>query len=402
MKVKVQKSSSSDLIFFSAYFIYLVVTLLRTSFYCKYFEGNIYTAIKVLCIFLLIVNEIVKSKLTLKLLSGLFVCFSIYMIVAYNTSFFSDVVMLLAFVYCGHNLSFEKIAKLTIYVSSIILVFVVLSSYAGIINNYIEIVQTRRREYLGFRYSLYPAAIIFNITALILYLNRRKIKLWHVLLLGASNFFIFYKTNSRLSFYMAVVMIVMIPFFQRFPKILQNSKMLHIGMGMSFIIAAASSYVLTVKYNSSIEWMNTLNNIFNNRLKYGNRSLVMYGVSLLGKHNMEWVGNGLDSAGNKSTQTYLWVDNFYISILQRFGILVSIIIILLLTFTLFKCWKNQNYYLMFMLTLMAGHCMVDDLFLYLNYNTFWFVIGATLMTGKMTSKIRIPYKKQKFIKTLPH
>ena len=42
--------------------------------------------------------------------------------------------------------------------------------------------------------------------------------------------------------------------------------------------------------------------------------MVMYSVSLLGKHNMEWVGNGLDSAGNKSTQTYLWVDNFYIDL----------------------------------------------------------------------------------------
>ena len=46
--------------------------------------------------------------------------------------------------------------------------------------------------------------------------------------------------------------------------------------------------------------------------------------------------------------------------------------------------------------------MVDDLFLYLNYNTFWFVIGATLMTGKMTSKIQIPYKKQNLSKHFPH
>ena len=346
----------------------------------------------------MLVSEIIKSKLTPKLLSGLFVCGTIYMVVAYNTSFFSDIVMLLAFVYCGHNISFEKIAKVTIWTSASILIFVILSSYAGIINNYIEITQTRRREYLGFRYSLYPAAIIFNITALVLYLNRGKIKLWHILLLGASNFFIFYKTNSRLSFYMAALMIIMMFVFQRFPKILEKSKMLHIGMGLSFFIAAASSAVLTIKYNPNIGWMSKINDIFNNRLKYGNRSLVMYGVSILGKHNMEWIGNGLDSAGNKSTQTYLWVDNFYISIMQRFGLLVSFIIILLLTFTLFKCWKNKNYYLMFMLTLMAGHCMIDDLFLYLYYNTFWFVIGATLMTGKMTNTIRTSYRRKKFIR----
>lgn len=393
MKIKIRKNSFSEVIFFSAYFIYLFFALLRTSFYCRYFEGTIYTAIKLFCIYLLILNEVIKSRLTLKSLRGLFVCGAMYVVIAYNTSFFSDVVMLLAFVYCGRNISFEKIAKITIYTSSSILIFVILSSYAGIINNYIENTEMRRREYLGFRYSLYPAAIIFNITALVLYINRGKIKLRQVLLLLISNFFVFYKTNSRLSFYMAVLMIIIMPLFQKFPKILENSKIFHIGMGLSFIIAAVCSVVLTVIYNPNIEWMKKLNAIFNDRLKFGNRSLMMYGVSILGKRNMEWIGNGLDSAGNKSTETYLWVDNFYISIIQRFGILVSIVIILLLTFTLFKCWKVKNYYLMLILTLIAGHCMIDDLFLYLNYNTFWFVIGSTLMTAK----IGIPYKKNKFM-----
>lgn len=393
MKIKIRKNSFSEVIFFSAYFIYLFFALLRTSFYCRYFEGTIYTAIKLFCIYLLILNEVIKSKLTLKSLRGLFVCGAMYVVIAYNTSFFSDVVMLLSFVYCGRNISFEKIAKITIYTSSSILIFVILSSYAGIINNYIENTEMRRREYLGFRYSLYPAAIIFNITALVLYINRGKIKLRQVLLLLISNFFVFYKTNSRLSFYMAVLMIIIMPLFQKFPKILENSKIFHIGMGLSFIIAAVCSVVLTVIYNPNIEWMKKLNSIFNDRLKFGNRSLMMYGVSILGKRNMEWTGNGLDSAGNKSTETYLWVDNFYISIIQRFGILVSIVIILLLTFTLFKCWKVKNYYLMLILTLIAGHCMIDDLFLYLNYNTFWFVIGSTLMTDK----IGIPYKKNKFM-----
>lgn len=193
MKIKIRKNSFSEVIFFSAYFIYLFFALLRTSFYCRYFEGTIYTAIKLFCIYLLILNEVIKSKLTLKSLRGLFVCGAMYVVIAYNTSFFSDVVMLLAFVYCGRNISFEKIAKITIYTSSSILIFVILSSYAGIINNYIENTEMRRREYLGFRYSLYPAAIIFNITALVLYINRGKIKLRQVLLLLISNFFVFIK-----------------------------------------------------------------------------------------------------------------------------------------------------------------------------------------------------------------
>ena len=79
------------------------------------------------------------------------------------------------------------------------------------------------------------------------------------------------------------------------------------------------------RYDAGIEWMRLINEVFNNRLKFGNRSLILYGISMFGKKNMEWIGNGLDSAGNKSAKTYLWVDNFYISILQRFGIFLTVI-----------------------------------------------------------------------------
>ena len=393
MKIKIQKIPANELIFFCAYFLYLMFALLSTSFYYRYFEGRMYTAVKMICIFILLINEIVKSKMTLKSLNGLVICGIIYIVIAYNTSLFSDVALLLAFVYCGRNVSFKKIAKSTIYISSVILAFVILSAYVGIIKNYVEIAGNRYREYLGFRYSLYPSAIIFNITALVLYLKRGQIKALHMILLGLVNAFVFYKTNSRLSFYMAVLMVLCMLLFQRFPKILERSRILHAGMSLSFLISAATSMILTIKYNENVDWMRIVNRIFNNRLKLGNRSLTLYGASLLGKHNMEWVGNGLDSLGNKNTQTYLWVDNFYVSIMQRFGILVLVIIVLLLTFTLLKCLEKKNYYLMFMLTLMAVHCMIDDLFMYLNYNTFWFVIGTVLMAKRILNSKQMAYRR---------
>ena len=199
MKIKIQRLSINELIFFSAYCIYLVISLLNTSFYSKFFMGKIYTLIKLICIFLLLLNEIIKTKMNLKSLEGLMVAGFIYVIVAYNTSFVSDIVMLLIFVYCARDISFEKIARFTVYISSTILMFIILSAHTGIIMNYVEIADNRRREYLGFRYSLYPSAIMFNITALVLYLKRRHIGIKEILLLSVMNLFVFYKTNSRLS-----------------------------------------------------------------------------------------------------------------------------------------------------------------------------------------------------------
>lgn len=392
MKIKIQRLSINELIFFSAYCIYLVISLLNTSFYSKFFMGKIYTLIKLICIFLLLLNEIIKTKMNLKSLEGLMVAGFIYVIVAYNTSFVSDIVMLLIFVYCARDISFEKIARFTVYISSTILMFIILSAHTGIIMNYVEIADNRRREYLGFRYSLYPSAIMFNITALVLYLKRRHIGIKEILLLSVMNLFVFYKTNSRLSFYMAILMICCMVLFQKFPKVLENSKIVHIGMSISFVLTSICSVWVMFRYDAGIEWMRLINEVFNNRLKFGNRSLILYGISMFGKKNMEWIGNGLDSAGNKSAKTYLWVDNFYISILQRFGIFLTVMIILLLTITMIKCLKIKRYYLMFILTLMAGHCMIDDLVLYLHYNTFWFAIGAILMMKRVRYKDKLHVK----------
>ena len=61
-KMKVQKIPTSQLIFFVAYTLYLIFALLSTSFYYKYFEGRVYIALKVLCLYLIFFNIFIFPK----------------------------------------------------------------------------------------------------------------------------------------------------------------------------------------------------------------------------------------------------------------------------------------------------------------------------------------------------
>jgi hypothetical protein len=45
-----------------------------------------------------------------------------------------------------------------------------------------------------------------------------------------------------------------------------------------------------------------------------------------------------------------------------------------------KNYKDKEYFAVLILTFYALHSMVDDLALYLYYNTFWFIIGSTLIS----------------------
>ena len=93
-----------------------------------------------------------------------------------------------------------KIFRISYRISLFMLLFIIFSSYVGIIQNYISYSATRERQYLGFRYALYPSSIFCNIIFLKVYLEKENIS-W--LALGAlliGNYVLFQYTDSRLTF----------------------------------------------------------------------------------------------------------------------------------------------------------------------------------------------------------
>ena len=123
------------------------------------------------------------------------------------------------------------------------------------------------------------------------------------------------------------------------------------------------------------------------RIYLANKSLQLYGFGLLGRA-VEWNGNGLTVEGVRNYQTYLYVDNLYIQILQKYGLLLLALMVSLLTLTLFKVIKSRQWVLAFILILMSFHSMIDDLNLYLHYNIFWILLGSLIYPDYQFSEER--------------
>lgn len=68
--------------------------------------------------------------------------------------------------------------------------------------------------------------------------------------------------------------------------------------------------------------------------------------------------------------------------LINYGVLATLIILFLLTLTIYECYKDKDYYLMTILTLLALHMMIDDYVIQLGYNTFILLIGIKLLGKK--------------------
>ncbi len=384
-----EKCIQYELPFFVSYCIYLILMISRTSFLGQNITEREYKLVLLVCLLLLFAKEYADRQFNPLLIMAVFLIAAMFLIIHKDASFTKA--FFLAYLFCGRDVSFERIARVTVIVSSFMLLLIIASSQMGLITNYImDPGSDREREFIGFYYALYPAAYLTNIISLEIYLKKEKIRLFELILFFMISYWVYVKTNSRLSFLMtaAVILLGMILKIMTYLAKTRSYRFnpvkgaAYLLTSMSFIICCIGSLWMQIAYNPSSAWMNKLNDILTGRLYYGHESFAQYGISMLGQ-SIAWVGNGLDTTGEKMTGDYLYVDCSYLQVLQQYGILFFLLMMVLLTLTVAVCCYYRRYVLVLLLVSIAVHMMIDDLILHLWYNAFWFVTAQIILNHKV-------------------
>lgn len=363
--------------------IFLTVSILNVTFYARYMPGTVYKLAIAFSIFLLFVKEMFKRKYDYRALIGLFATILIYFIVGKMTVLGSEVPVSILFIYALRDVPFKKVAQTSLVVSTCLLFFIIVSAKVGIITNYIEVSESRVRSYLGFRYALFPSMLLMDIVAIVFYLKQNKIQYWKWLLLSLSVYWVYDQTDSRLTFFSSCILLACSLLIKWFPELLSKLGYVFKAFKLTFIVNAIISFWVSFTYlNSGYSFINDLlfkvNHMLGGRLYLANKSLNLYGFGLLGRP-VEWYGNGLTVEGVRNYQTYyLYVDNLYVQVLQRFGLLILGLMLSVLTLTLSKIIKKRQWVLALILILMSFHSIIDDLNFYLHNNIFWILVGALI------------------------
>ena len=383
MKLVVKIKSLPELMALVALGIFLTVSILNVTFYARYMPGTVYKLAIAFSIFLLFVKEMFKRKYDYRALIGLFATILIYFIVGKMTVLGSEVPVSILFIYALRDVPFKKVAQTSLVVSTCLLFFIIVSAKVGIITNYIEVSESRVRSYLGFRYALFPSMLLMDIVAIVFYLKQNKIQYWKWLLLSLSVYWVYDQTDSRLTFFSSCILLACSLLIKWFPELLSKLGYVFKAFKLTFIVNAIISFWVSFTYlNSGYSFINDLlfkvNHMLGGRLYLANKSLNLYGFGLLGRP-VEWYGNGLTVEGVRNYQTYyLYVDDLYVQVLQRFGLLILGLMLSVLTLTLSKIIKKRQWVLALILILMSFHSMIDDLNFYLHNNIFWILVGALI------------------------
>ncbi|MGX7103787.1 hypothetical protein [Gemella sanguinis] len=382
MNIVIRRDSLKNMLFYIPYVAYLLYSLLNTSFYAKYINsyGKILFAF---CVLLLLLKEFLGARFTSR--DGI-LALVLMVITGYFYMYFGLTQTLLPiFIYSARNMEVNKILRISYIISVFMLVFIILSSYLGIIQNYIYYSALRERQYLGFRYALYPSSILCNIIFLKVYLEKENISWLSLICLLAANYVLFQYTDSRLTFILGVALIVFSTIMkksQKFREILLNRTFI-----WSFLVLALLSIYATINYDYLSDWQSDLNEALGGRLSLGNSTLKFYGYGLFGK-TLSLSGNGLDENGMLNTSTYDYVDNLYVLLLLRAGIIFLFIFLVAMTIIMKKIYIQKDSYLYIIFILLAFHGIIDDLIMLPQYNSFWFVVAALFMgrrIGKTTN-----------------
>lgn len=378
-KTLLRRFAWGDVLYFGSYGLFLVTSLLSTSFYYEHFIGDPYTRYQVICLAMLIFREYLIGGSHHNWIAITVLTIMVALSLQFTIGNLTRLVPLMFFyIYGARNIHFTRIARFSLWVSGVVAFLVVFSGYLGIIDNVVVAKGTRVREYLGFRYALYLPAILLNMTALWIYLREDQVPIFGVLLWTAVNTFVYLRTDSRIAFALAEGLLAMALLLRFVPCLKKGIRWLWGSLTISYVLSAALSYVFTGIYSAAVPWMRRLNSMLESRLSLGKRSLNNYGFGLMGRH-ISWVGNGLDAYGNSSRGSYTYVDCFYVKILQRYGIVFTAALLSLLTWSMVRLWKLKEYLLLLICASVAAHCILDDLSFALHYNTFWIAMGMALL-----------------------
>lgn len=365
-------------LFYLSLGIYLIISVLNTSLYTLYF-GDVYKIILIFCFALLAFREILHKftikRLKLWILSG---CIILVSFIGHSGA--NTILTIIVFSMSASDLEFDSIASFSYRLLFICILFVVISSQIGIIDDYVYYMSGQPRHYLGFLYALQPAGLMFELVALNLYLHRNRKKNRQLILLIILGVIIWRMTKSRLTFFLEIILIVFDFIYKKRRKIRNNKAIIFLEKA-SFPLCAGISFYFAFTYQNS-SWKRVLNQFFANRMGLAKASIDKYGIHLLGQ-KISWYGMGLNQHGERTLDNvwngYDWVDNSYIQMFQLYGAIIAILFILAVTLSVIRMLKNRRFYLATIISIYSIYGLIDTACLSLMYNIFWLAIFGAIL-----------------------
>ncbi|RBP98504.1 hypothetical protein CRD60_01160 [Bifidobacterium aemilianum] len=376
---RIHRPSLTNSCYYLALAYYTAATLLSYSFFISrpiiHLLCGDSKRVLILCIVLIIINECLNEPKysflgTLVFLPLMLTC----SLVTINTGN-PMTLAILFFVYGGRRLNLTRVLEVAIAVSLLTAAVIVLSSQAGMITDYIQVTDERRRHFLGFLYALHGPQVIFNCMLSYIVAKQEKIRplpLLSLVLLSLGGYLL---TNSRSLTFMSLLAAVMAGLYTLFYRRIRQSSVQYwihlIPAILTFPILAVLSFYIPLQYTAGNGMMAQLNRALGYRLSLAKDALQSHDLHLFGDH-ISWSGGGITPKGQANNiADYNYVDSSYIKGALDYGIIFMGLALAIWTLLMIRSVRRRQYIVIPIFLILALHATADDLFLRLCFNSLW-------------------------------
>ena len=277
------------------------------------------------------------------------------------------------------NVDMKVVLRNYVVVAGILVVGVFLLSLVGMVPN----LQYNRagviRNSFGFIYPTDFASHCFYLFLAISYLLKDKF-IWTRSLFGVllSAFIIKY-CDARLNALSILLATVIFIYFYY-----SNGKKLKIFalLPYSAVVFASIITYLSYKFSWSNPFLVSVNKLITGRLALGRNAFDTFGVHLFGTRNVQFIGSG---GKTESVIGYNYVDSSYVQMLFTYGIVPVVLLIIIYVVASRKQYKDGQYLLVAILSLIAFNCMIEAFWFVPTYNIFMFLLFTTNTFSKKES-----------------
>lgn len=381
-----KKIKLSDLIFFTAFLVYLINQVLKTTMFNVYIGDSVSTIVNLFAMLMLMIKIMIFDKYTFKniVIMGLL---GVASIIIYRASSYIDLIYLVIFIIAAKNVDFKKIVQIFLYVKIIITILAMIACKLGLIEHIVYFRDGKYRYSFGSVYATdFAAGIFFSIVAYC-YIKFEKLKIGDVIIFIGLGCFTDYYCDARVDSISIFMVAIICSYFIIRNKIINKdslkiNKIIRILLIIAVPISSISSIFITKAYSPSNKLMVNLNKLLSDRLNLGKIGIDKYGFKLFGQ-SIRMVGNG---GTNVKPTDYFFIDSSYLFIVLRYGIVILVFICILYMFFINKALKEGNIILPIIITFIAINSIVAHHFMDIAYNPFMLIFFAINNIGINSQK----------------
>lgn len=357
--------------FIVIYSIWLTfVSLNKLTLYALYIDNTTVNIIRIICIFLLFIDEIIiGDRYSKKSVFGIFFIL-ISGLVAFKSKdyYLIDIASLL---FVGRNIPARLILKSSFFIQFIVMLITVIGAKTELLVNRIYFRSNGGiRNSLGYNYTSYISQVYMYMCLCLVAWKKEKVKIsWSLVGIGIA-YFLYKETYTRNPFIITIIlfMYMILEKFIRFD--ITRNRLYKFFELFSIPLAAISAIYLALTFKFT-QIYSTINWFLSSRLSLGHSAIQEFGIKWLGQP-IEFTSVG-ESAG--SIQGYNYVDSSYLQVLLVDGVLFSICV-----YIMFSCYtglviKKKNQYLVLCIVLIAIHSIVDPQLIYVWISPFFLLTG---------------------------